>query len=79
MPSNLLSARRFEHKRSFPQLLEEEEDEENSHRNGKVSRRKKSGGGTLVDAVTILASAKMEGEDKRFEFWNHHITQQGEL
>ena len=71
--SNLSSTRRFGHKRSFPQLLEGEEDDGNSQGNGKGSKRKKSGGGTLVDAVTILASAKIEGEEKRFEFLNRHI------
>ena len=79
IPANSSSTRKLGFKRSFPKLLEEEEDDGNSQRTERGSRKKKSSGGTLVDAVTILASAKMEGEDKKFEFLNRHIIQQGEL
>ncbi|RPA95444.1 hypothetical protein L873DRAFT_1931103 [Choiromyces venosus 120613-1] len=79
IPSNTSFTRKLGCKRSFPKLLVEEEDEGNSYGNMRGSRKKKSGDRMLVNAVTILASAKIEGEDKKFEFLNYLITQQVEL
>ncbi|KAG0642620.1 hypothetical protein HOY80DRAFT_1103785 [Tuber brumale] len=60
----------------------EEKDREKTEEDGEESGRnlkKKKSGGLLVDAVMILASAKIEGEEKKFEFLNRHMLQQGEL
>jgi len=61
-------------------LIDEEREEESSSTSiEKSSKRKKGEGGTLIDAISILASAKTEGEVKRFDFLNYHLLQQGEL
>lgn len=74
------SAIRSGDKRPFPQLIDEEKEEEStSGLIGKGSKRKKGEGGTLIDAVSILASAKTDGEVKRFDFLNRHLLQQGDL
>lgn len=78
--SNISSSIRSGPKRGFPRLLEEEEEEDYQHGGGGRNPKKKKGsGGALVDAVSILASAKIEGEEKKFEFLNRHMVQQGEL
>jgi len=46
---------------------------------GRSSKRKKEGSETLIDAVTILASAKTDGEEKKFDFLNRHLVQQGDF
>ncbi|RPB02927.1 hypothetical protein L873DRAFT_1787381 [Choiromyces venosus 120613-1] len=75
------SAIRTGEKHSFPQRLEDDEDDEVGCGGGRNTRKKRQGGGgaALVDAVTVLASVKTEGENKKFEFLNHHLQQQGEL
>lgn len=57
------------------------EDDENAEASGIVgaSRKKRSQSTALVDAVSILAAAKAEGEEKKFEFLAQHLQQQGEL
>ncbi|RPA93178.1 hypothetical protein L873DRAFT_1793810 [Choiromyces venosus 120613-1] len=79
--SGTSSAIRTGEKHSFPQRLEDDENDEVGCGGGRNTRKKRQGGGgaALVDAVTVLASVKTEGENKKFEFLNHHLQQQGEL
>ncbi|KAG0136999.1 hypothetical protein HOY82DRAFT_535660 [Tuber indicum] len=53
--------------------------EEEDTSSGGQRKKKKGGSNALVEAVGILASAKAEGEEKKFEFLNRHLIQQGEL
>ena len=71
------SAIRQGRKRRLPQPLDEEDEEDPGGSVRKGSKKKK--GGTLIDAVTILASAKTEGESQKFDFLNRHLVQQSEL
>jgi len=71
------SAIRPGQKRRLPQRLDEEDEEDPGGSVRKSSKKKK--GGTLIDAVTILASAKTEGEWQKFDFLNQHLVQQSEL
>ncbi|KAG0138657.1 hypothetical protein HOY82DRAFT_534429 [Tuber indicum] len=73
------SAIRGREKRQLPQWIDDDDDEEAGVQAGRSSKKKKGSGGALVDAVTILASSKTEGEDKKFDFLNRHLLQQGEL
>ncbi|KAG0644283.1 hypothetical protein HOY80DRAFT_997044 [Tuber brumale] len=66
-------------KRRAPQWLDNEEDEDIGNMSGRSTRKKRSNGGVLVDAGTILASAKSDGEEKKFEFLNRHLIEQGNL
>ncbi|KAG0138091.1 hypothetical protein HOY82DRAFT_535028 [Tuber indicum] len=62
---------------------EEDEDFEANPRTTRSlagSTNKRKGGSTaLIDAVSILASAKSEGEARKFDFLSEHLQQQGEL
>jgi len=46
---------------------------------GRGTKKKKGDAGALIDAVTILASAKNDSEDKRYDLLNRHLIQQGDL
>ncbi|RPA93803.1 hypothetical protein L873DRAFT_1846983 [Choiromyces venosus 120613-1] len=61
------SAIKHKEKCKFPKSLEDDEEEDGGGGSGRNPRKKKGSGGALVDAVTILASAKMEGEEKNFD------------
>ncbi|RPA99910.1 hypothetical protein L873DRAFT_867950 [Choiromyces venosus 120613-1] len=61
-------------------LSEDDKDDDGGNRVGRSARKKKRGSSrALVDAVIILALAKIEGEEKKFEFLNCHFIHQGEL
>ena len=81
MPTSAIRGRK---RRRFPEMLEEEEAEIDlsmgRHEGLGVSTKKKKGGSTaLIDAVSILASAKSAGEARKFDFLSEHLQQQGEL
>lgn len=74
------SAIRGPGKRRFPEMLDDDnENAEGASGTAGVSRKKKNQSTALVDAVSILAAAKAEGEEKKFEFLAQHLQQQGEL
>ena len=77
--STYASAIRSGKRRRFPQLVEDEDDDEVGRGAGRSSKKKKGGSKTLIDTVTILASAKTEGEEKKFDFLNRHLLQQADL
>jgi len=66
-------------KRQFRLLGEEEKEEEIIGAAGRGTRKKKGEAGALINAVTILASAKKDREDKRYDLLNRHLIQQGDL
>ncbi|RPA88724.1 hypothetical protein L873DRAFT_1849621 [Choiromyces venosus 120613-1] len=71
------SAIRGPRRRRFPELLQEDDDGV-----GGVSgtqKRRKGTSNVLVDAVGILASARAEGDEKKYSFLDKHLVQQGEL
>ncbi|RPA99654.1 hypothetical protein L873DRAFT_1789573 [Choiromyces venosus 120613-1] len=71
------SAIRGPRRQRFPELLQEDDD-----RVGGVSgtqKRRKGTSNALVDAVGILASARAEGDEKKYSFLDKHLVQQGEL
>jgi len=72
-----LSAIRGPRKRRFPEMLPADSD--NDGASVGIQRKRKGGSNALIEAVGILASAKAEGEEKKFEFLNRHLVQQGEL
>jgi len=43
------------------------------------ARNKKGGSTNIIDAVSILASARSAGEERKFDFLSEHLQQQGEL
>src|SRR5437660_684064 len=45
---------------------------------GGAARNKKRDSTTLIDVVSILASAKTSAEDRKFDFLSEHLQQQGE-
>ena len=73
------SAIRGKEKRPFRLLGEEEKEEEIRGVAGRGTKKKKGEAGALIDAVTILASAKNDSEDKRYDLLNWHLIQQGDL
>lgn len=74
------SAIRGPGKRRFPEMIEEDnENAEGASGTAGASRKRKNQSTALVDAVSILAAAKAEGEEKKFEFLAQHLQQQGEL
>ena len=76
------SAIRGTKRRRFPEMLGDEETEADSSTargSGGSIRKKKSGSTALIDAVSILASAKSEGEARKFDFLSEHLQQQGDL
>ncbi|KAG0135009.1 hypothetical protein HOY82DRAFT_601315 [Tuber indicum] len=64
-------------KRKFLVVLKDDEDREGGV--SAIPRRKKAASNALVDAVGVLASAKRDGEEKKFKFLNRHLIQQAEL
>ena len=76
------SAIRGTKRRRFAEMLEEEDLEANSSTGrgaGRPTPQKKGKSTALIDAVSILASAKSEGETRKFDFLSEHLQQQGEL
>ena len=43
------------------------------------AQKKKGASTALIDAVSILASARSEGEEKKYTFLSEHLQQQSEL
>ncbi|KAG0138573.1 hypothetical protein HOY82DRAFT_595727 [Tuber indicum] len=72
------SAIRGSVKRRFPTMLEDD-DENADGGTAKVPRKKKAQSTALVDAVSILASAKAEGEEKKFGFLEQQLQKQADL
>ena len=72
-----LSAIRGPRKCRFPEMLSADSDNDGASVGGQ--RKRKGGSNALIEAVGILVSAKAEGEEKKFEFLNWHLGQQGEL
>ena len=76
------SAIRGTKRRRFAEMLEEEDLEANSSTGrgaGRSTPQKKGKSTALIDAVSILASAKSEGKTRKFDFLSEHLQQQGEL
>jgi len=76
------SAIRSARKRRLPEMIEGDDDEGDSSAIRSISgqaRNKKRGSTTLIDAVSILASARSAGEERKFDFLSEHLQQQGEL
>ncbi|RPB03292.1 hypothetical protein L873DRAFT_1800866 [Choiromyces venosus 120613-1] len=46
---------------------------------GGWTRNKKGASNALINAVSILAAGKTEGEEHKFDFLSEHLQQQGEL
>jgi len=57
--------------------LEDEEEDEVGGSEKKSSKKRKSG--ILIDAVTILASAKTAGQTQKCNFLNRHLLEQSQL
>ncbi|PUU75742.1 hypothetical protein B9Z19DRAFT_1130802 [Tuber borchii] len=70
--SSYSSAMRGARKRRFPEMLVAESD--NDGASSGTQRRRKGGSNALIEAVGILASAKAEGEEKKFEFLNRILS-----
>jgi len=75
-PSRLLAIR-GPRKRRFPEMLPADSD--NDEASVGTQRKRTGGSNALIEAVGILALAKAEGGEKKFEFLNWHLVQQGEL
>jgi len=76
------SAIRGTKRRRFPEMLEDEDmeaDASTARGLGGSTNKKKSGSTALIDAVSILASSKSEGEVRKFDFLTEQLQQQGEL
>ena len=48
-------------------------------RTGQLMEKTQGGSSALIDAVSILASAKTEGETRKLDFLSENLQQQGEL
>ena len=73
--SSVGSAIRGREKRPFRLIGKEAKEEEIITAAGKSTKKKKGDAGALIDAVTILASAKNDSEDKRYDLLNRHLVQ----
>ena len=73
---------RSSRKRRLPEMLEEDDndgDASSMRGIGGPVRNKRGGSTALIDAVSILATAKTEGEGRKYDFLSEHLQQQGQL
>ena len=63
-------------------MIEEDENDDDGRALrgiGGPGRNKKSASSALIDAVSILATAKTTGEERKFDLFSEHLQQQSEL